>query len=245
MTDRGNEELETLNGVLNDPERLAEYKKPYDNYRPSLLPRILGEILVACGNIVYGEIPSYLKFRAVEVIARVPYHSWASAAYTLLTMFYGDEERALKLSTITKFSRFAQDNETMHVVVISCLARREKSGDPIRHTLIPLIFAFFYYWASYILYLVNPRYSLELNYLFESHAFEQYDRFLREHEEELKHKLVQSDFLLWYGRSPKHQYEFFESVRNDELIHRNRSIREIELHVERLSVHEAPTEAEV
>ena len=239
MTDRGNEETEILNAVLNDPERLAEYKTPYDNYVTSAVPRVLGEFLVACGNIVYGEAPSYLKFRAVEVIARVPYHSWASAAYTLLTMFYGDEEKALKLSAITKFSRFAQDNETMHVVVVSCLAKREGGGDPIRHTLIPLLFAFFYYWASYILYLVNPRYSLELNYLFESHAFEQYDRFLREHEDELRHKLVSSDFLTWYGRTPKHQYDFFQSVRNDELIHRNRSIREIELNVGRLQGEES------
>jgi|GEM_PF-306227 len=245
MTDRGDSDLESLNAVLSDPEKLAEYKRPYDNYVPSLIPRILGEFLVTCGNIVYGEEPSYLKFRAVEVIARVPYHSWASAAYTLLTMFYSNEERALKLSTITKFSRFAQDNETMHVVVISCLARRERGGDPVRHTLIPLLFAFFYYWASYILYMVNPRYSLELNYLFESHAFEQYDRFLKDNEHELKHKLVQSDFLAWYGRHPKHQYEFFESVRNDELIHRNRSIREIEINVERLQTEENPAEARV
>lgn len=234
MTDRNHHEFEELIAVLADPQKLKEYKEPYDNYKTSTLPRILGEVLVACGNIVYGEEPSYLKFRAVEVIARVPYHSWASAAYTLLTMFYADEKRALVLSAITQFSRLAQDNETMHVVVVSHLAAREYRSDPLRHTLIPLIFAFFYFWASYVLYLVKPRYSLELNYLFESHAFEQYDRFLALHEDELKHKLVPSEFLAWYGRAPKHQYEFFQSVRNDELVHRNRSIREIELNEGRL-----------
>lgn len=235
MTERTeHDEVESLNVILNDPEKLAEYKRPYDGYKVSLVPRILGEFLVACGDIIYGEKPSYLKFRSVEVIARVPYHSWASAAYTLLTLFYSNETRALKLSTITAFARFAQDNETMHVVVVSCLARRERWNDPIRQTVIPLLFAFFYFWASYLLYMINPRYSLELNYMFESHAFEQYDRFLKENEHELRHKLVQSDFLTWYGRAPKHQYDFFQSVRNDELIHRNRSIREIELNVGRL-----------
>ena len=110
---------ELLVESLNDEATLKSYKEPLDTYRPSLLPRLLGGILVWCGNVIYGKKPSYLKFRAVEVIARVPYHSWASAAFTLLTLFYSDEKRALRLSTVARFARFASDNETMHVVVIS------------------------------------------------------------------------------------------------------------------------------
>lgn len=223
------DEFETLIETLNDDAALAAYKAPYDNYRPSLLPRILGGFLVWCGNIVYGK-PSYLKFRAVEVIARVPYHSWASAVFTLLTMFYADEKRALKLSAISRFARFASDNETMHVVVISALARKEQRSGVIRHTLIPMIFAFFYFWLSYLLYLVNPRWSLETNYLFEQHAFDQYSLFLKENEVALKAKPIESDFLAWYGRHPRSQYEFFRSVRNDEIVHRNQSIHEIDAH---------------
>lgn len=234
MPHRENEAFELLVEELNDPQQRAEYAAPYDDYRPSFAPRMLGRFLVFCGNVMYGEAPSYLKFRAVEVIARVPYHSWASAAYTLLTFCYRSEARAMRLSTISRFSRLAHDNETMHVVVVSHLAQHEHPAGFIRHTLVPMVFAFFYFWASYILYLINPRYSLELNYLFEEHAFEQYDRFLREHEDELKSKPVRSEFLLWYGRHPINQYEFFESVRNDELVHRNRSIREISLHAGRL-----------
>lgn len=223
---RGDEDLEQLNRNLNDPETLKKYKALYDHYRPSLLPRLLGGFLVACGNIFYGREPSYLKFRAVEVIARVPYHSWASAAYTLLTLFYRSEARALELSRVTRFARLSQDNETMHVVVISHLCMKQRAGW-MRHTLIPMWFAFFYFWWSYILYLINPRYSYELNYLFESHAFDQYSRFLETRGEELKKRPVQSEFLAWYGRHPRNEYEFFLSVRNDEIVHRNRSIEEI------------------
>src|SRR3990172_1939113 len=118
--------LEALNLELNDPEQLKAYKTPYDGYEPALLPRMLGSFLVFCGNLVYGHNPSYLKFRAVEVIARVPYHSWASAAFTLMTLFYTSEERAMKLSAIKNYATFASDNETMHVVVISTLSHREK-----------------------------------------------------------------------------------------------------------------------
>ena len=224
---KDNKGLEALNLELNDPEQLKAYKTPFDNYRPSFLPRLLGGLLVGCGNFVYGSKPSYLKFRSVEVIARVPYHSWSSVAYTLLTMFYSDEKRALRLSDVTRYARIAQDNETMHVVVISHLTRLEEKVGFIRHSLIPMMFAFFYFWASYFLYLFSPRSALELNYIFEQHAFDQYSLFLEFRGEELKKKPIDSEFLRWYGRNPRNQYEFFLSVRNDELIHRNQSIREM------------------
>ncbi len=180
-----------------------------------------------CGNLVYGREPSYLKFRAVEVIARVPYYSWTSAEYSLMTFFYTNQEKAMKLSNTTKFARMAEDNETMHVIVISQLAKAERKAGFIRHTLIPMLFAFFYFWSSYFLYLLKPRYSYELNYLFESHAFAQYDRFLELFGDELHKKPILNDFLDWYGRYPRSQYEFFLSVRNDEIIHRNMSIERI------------------
>jgi ubiquinol oxidase len=226
MTD-AHDEAEKLVESLNDEATLRAYKTPLDDYQPSFIPRLLGGILVFCGNAVYGK-PSYLKFRAIEVIARVPYHSWSSAAFTLLTVFYANEKYALELTHIARFAQFASDNETMHVVVISDLARTEQPAGIIRHTLIPLFFAFGYFWLSYFLYLINPRWSLETNYLFEQHAFDQYSLFLKDNEEMLKSKPISSEFLTWYGRHPRNHYEFFRSVRNDELVHRNRSIHEIQ-----------------
>lgn len=227
---RGDTDLEKLNQELNDPAILAEYKRPFDTYQVAPLPRLLGGWLVFCGNLFYGHEPSYLKFRAVEVIARVPYHSWSSAAYTMLTLFYRDQKKAMRLSEVSKYSRIAQDNETMHVVVISQLAAKEEKAGYVRHTLIPMLFAFFYFWWSYWLYMVNPKWSYELNYMFENHAFEQYNRFLEKRGEELKKKPMECEFLTWYGRNPRSEYEFFLSVRNDEIIHRNTSIREIDGH---------------
>ncbi|MBX9765151.1 hypothetical protein K2X83_00745, partial [Patescibacteria group bacterium] len=109
---------------LNDEQELAAFKAKYDGYKPGFVPRILGSLLVFCGNAVYGKKPSYLKFRAVEVIARVPYHSWESAAFTFLTMFFMNEKKAIALSNVAWFGRMASDNETMHVVVISQLAKK-------------------------------------------------------------------------------------------------------------------------
>ena len=216
---------EKLVETLKDPQSLEAYKNSCGEVYISILPRLLGGFLIGAGNLLYGHKPSYLKFRAVEVIARVPYHSWAAVAHTLLTLFYRNEKKALELCEDSNFARLSQDNETMHVIVISQLSDKEKKGNVFTHTIIPMLFAFFYYWVSYITYFFKPSWSLQVNYLFENHAFEQYDRFLKENEEMLKSKPIESEFLSWYGREFLTQYDFFVSVRSDELIHRNKSIK--------------------
>lgn len=221
---------EELVRQLCDPKLRDDYARPLDDYKPGIVPSVLGWLLVLMGNVFYGHKPSYLKFKAIEVVARIPYQSWESAAYTLLTAFYGNEAHAVRLCRMAAFSRFAQDNETMHVVVISSIVRKMNKDAFFRHTLIPILFCFFYFWAIYLIYMFSHRAALELNYVFESHAYRQYSQFLKDNEDHLRSTPVMSDFLAFYGREFRNEYEFFESVRNDELIHRNRSIREIESH---------------
>ena len=219
---------EDLVRQLIDPELRADYARPYDNYWPGIIPTLFGWFLVFTGTLMYGRKPSYGKFKAIEVIARIPYQSWEVAAYTMLSAFHGNEKHAMRLTRTTAFSRAAQDNETMHVVVISHLARSHGGIGFFRHTLAPLLFALVYFWVIYILYMISHRTSLEMNYVFEKHAYAQYQEFLDTHGEELKKRTCSSEFLDFYGRKVMNEYEFFETVRNDELIHRNRSIREIE-----------------
>jgi hypothetical protein len=224
---------EALVRELNDPVLRAEYARTYDNYRPGIVARMFAFLLVGSGTLVYGKKPSYEKFKAIEVIARIPYQSWEVATYTLLTGLYANEERAIELTRTSRFSREAQDNETMHVVVISQIVKRLRCEGFFRHVFIPLLFALFYFWTIYLLYMISRRSALELNYLFENHAYHQYNEFLTLHGERLRDTCVQSDFLVFYGRHPRNEYELFESIRNDELIHRNRSIRELEAHLKR------------
>lgn len=219
---------EALIRELNDPTLRNEYARAFDSYKPGIVPSILGWLLVFSGTVVYGKKPSYGKFKAVEVIARIPYQSWEVATYTLLTGFYSNEKRAIALAKTSAFSRQAQDNETMHVVVITQICKRLRCTGFFRHTLIPLLFAFFYFWTIYLLYMVSPKSALELNFLFESHAYAQYQEFLEREGERLRDTPIVSDFLTFYGREVRSEYELFESIRNDELVHRNRSIRELQ-----------------
>ncbi len=220
-------EHETLVQQLKDPAFLQSYKEPYDNYKVSIVPKILGGLLVSMGTIVYGKKPSYQKFKAVEVIARIPYQSWEVASYMFLTGVYSNESKAIALTKTSHFSREAQDNETMHVVVISQIVQKEHANNFILHTLIPLLFSLFYFFAVFILYVVHKKSALELNYVFESHAFSQYDMFIKENEEMLKQKSVSSAFLDFYGRKVENEYDLFLTIRNDELIHRNQSVEKL------------------
>ncbi len=222
---------EALVKELNDSVLRAEYARAYDNYKTGFVARMLGNLLVGSGNLIYGKKPTYEKFKAIEVIARMPYQSWEVATYTLLTGFYADEKRAIELTKTSQFSREAQDNETMHVIVMAQIVKRLKCEGFFRHVLIPLLFSFFYFWTLYVLYMLSRKSALELNYIFENHAYHQYSEFLTLYGERLRDTAVHSDFLVYYGRHPRSEYELFESIRNDELIHRNRSIRELQAHV--------------
>lgn len=222
-------EHEKLVQQLMDPILRDEYARPYDHYQVGPVAKFLGGILVWSGNFVYGKTPTYAKFKAIEVIARIPYQSWEVATYTMLTALYRDEKRAIELAKTSAFSRMAQDNETLHVVVISQIVCKLKCETFFKHVLVPLIFAFFYFWTIYILYIFSKRSALELNYIFENHAYHQYSDFLRLNERALKHRMCEYEFLSFYGREARTEYDLFESIRNDELIHRNRTIRELEM----------------
>jgi ubiquinol oxidase len=224
-----NAEHELLSKKLDDEETLSTYRLECDNCEVSTTARVLGNFLVFLGNFFYGKKPSYEKFKAIEVIARIPYQSWEVASYVFLSAFHGNEKKAIELAKTSAFSRMAQDNETMHVVVISHIVQREHGASFIMHTFIPVIFSLFYFWAIFILYFISPRRALELNYLFEDHAFHQYDQFLKEQGEVLRHKPITSEFLDFYGRHVRNEYELFLSIRNDELVHRNSSMHHARL----------------
>lgn len=221
---RGDAEFESLNISLNDETRFREYKRAGDAQAVVALPRQLFAFFVFLGDLVYGKAPSYEKFAAIEVVARVPYRAWSLACYTLGALWSPDEKRALERAELGRYARIAGDNETMHVVVIANLARTHAGFSVLYHVVLPSLFALGYFVFSFLLYLASPRYGRELNYLLEEHALEQYSRFLEQEEGRLRATPCASEFLAWYGRHPTTEFEFFRSVRNDELIHRNSSL---------------------
>lgn len=196
------------------------------NIKPHISPSVLflGYALFAFMNLMYGKKPSLGKFRALEVVARIPYQSWEVVHYFLTTHFYANERRAIGLFRDSEFARSAQDNETMHVVVITQMCKSEKTGTGIlRFYIVPLLLAYVYAIFCLLFYFFTPRKAYELNYIFENHAREQYTIFLANNEH-FKEKPLQSKFLEMYGRANDNYYDFFTGVRDDEIKHRDRSL---------------------
>jgi hypothetical protein len=212
---------------LNDAAERREAFERFEHYKLGFVPHVLGKLIIGLASRFYGRAPSYVKFRAIEIIARIPYQSWEVFSYCAQTLFFADEERALRLSTISEFSRVAQDNETMHVVVISQLMKKHGDARFLRSTIVPMFMAFVYAGISFVLYGIKKRWSFELNYYFEHHAYLQYQEFLDSNEAHLKANEANCGFLDFYGRKVRNEYEFFELVRNDELLHRNMSVESI------------------
>jgi ubiquinol oxidase len=217
---------EELVQALFETETFESYRANEAHIKIGALPRFLGKVLVTTGNLFYGSKPSYAKFKALEIVARIPYQSWEVATYILLTLFFADEQRAIRLSKVSYFTRVAQDNETMHVVLMSGLAKKYDQDTFWMHTFVPVVFSFVYFLCIFVLFLMHRKSAFELNYCFESHAFDQYQCFLDMEGARLKFAPVQSEFLEFYGRHVKNEYELFVSIRNDELIHRNQSVTE-------------------
>ena len=203
----------------------GQRKRP-EEAQISPLPRLVAKLLISGTSLLYGHEPSYRKFRALEVIARAPYHSWEAAAFFLLTFFYADERRALALAATTRFARTAQDNETLHVVVVSGLARQAGQCGFWRDTAVPLALTLAASTASFLLFLANPPWSFEVNAVLEAHAYEQYGRFLAKHGEALKKTPISGPFLAWHGRATSTEYAFFRSVQRDERAHWHASLQQ-------------------
>ncbi|MDQ5952352.1 MAG: ubiquinol oxidase [Patescibacteria group bacterium] len=193
----------------------------YKDFRAATAPKILARALFMATDLVYGKAPSYNKFYAIEIIARIPYQSWEMWSYIVQTLYFSQEQKTIELGELAHFSRVAQDNETMHVVVIGTILQKQHS---LIRLAFPFILSFIYFQACFLLHLLSRTWAYELNFLFEEHAYRTYDAFLQRESEQLKQAPLDSAYLKWYGRDVKNQYEFVELVRNDELLHRNASV---------------------
>ena len=203
---------------------MTDHKQNPDVKISAFVTVLMGPLFVMM-DVLYGKQPTLGKFRVLEVIARIPYQSWEILNYFIATHFYTDEERAIQLFQDSHYPRYAQDNETMHVVVVTQLCIKEKVGTGFfRFHVIPILMAYGYSVFCTLFYFFTPRKSYELNYVFEDHARKQYQIYL-DLNPGLREKRLESKFLAVYGRGDvDNYYDFFAGVRDDEIEHRDNSL---------------------
>jgi hypothetical protein len=187
----------------------------------------LAQILFIWLNLFYGRKRSLLKFKVLEVIARVPYQAWEHIAYIAMTHTYGRPGFARRIFEFVKESRHEQDNEQWHLLIEEEMTGKKGLKENFfLHRVMPQIMAFFFYHVSWLLYVVKPAWSYALNADFEDHAEHEYMEFVREHPE-LEQEPFESDFKEDYGDFLS-VADLFRQIALDERKHKEESMARIE-----------------
>ena len=134
-------------------------------------------------DLVYGRPRTLEKFRVLELVARVPYQAWENVAYVAVTHTARQPGFARRVFNRVRTSRWEQDNEQWHLLILEELTRDAPRGSFVKSRVIPQVLAFGYYQLSWMMYVARPAWSYRLNADFEDHAEHEYALLVQEHPE--------------------------------------------------------------
>ena len=194
---------------------------------PRMRYGLLAGMLFLGMDLFYGRKRTLSKFKVLEVIARVPYQSWEHVAYVAMTHKFGEPDFARRIFDFVLESRKQQDNEQWHLLILEEMIHRQSQKEGfLRYRLLPQLIAFFYYHVSWLLYVIRPRLSYQLNAHFEDHAEHEYMEFVRENPS-LEETPFESIFKKDYG-SFESEADLFRRIALDEREHKIESLARME-----------------
>ena len=182
--------------------------------RAGLSARVLFVVM----DVVYGKPRTLEKFRVLELIARVPYQAWENVAYVAVTHTARQHEFARRVFDRVRVSRWEQDNEQWHLLILEELTRDAPRGSWLKSRLLPQIIAFAYYQLSWLTYAIRPAWSYRLNADFEDHAEHEYALLVSEHPE-WEDTPFTSEFVEDFGRYAS-LADLFRQIGYDERLHK-------------------------
>ncbi len=175
--------------------------------------------LFAAMDVLYGRDRTLRKFRVLELVARVPYQAWENVAYVAVTHTARQPRFARRIFDKVRVSRFEQDNEQWHLLVLEELLEDDPARRGfVRHRLAPQVLAFAYYQLSWLMYALRPAWSYRLNADFEDHAEHEYALLVEEHPE-WETTPYSGSFVDDYGRYAT-LADLFRQIGYDERLHR-------------------------
>jgi len=190
--------------------------------RPRRNYSVAARILFGLMDLLYGRDASLMKYRVLEIVARVPYQAWENVAYVAITHTSDTPEFARDIHDRVVETRAQQDNEQWHLLIIEEMLHASGHRHRlVRDRIIPQIVAFAYYQLSWALYTISPRWSYRLNADFEDHAEHEYMNYVADHPE-LDASPWESFFSDDYG-AHETVGDLFRSIGNDERIHKEES----------------------
>jgi len=182
--------------------------------RYSLSARLLFTIM----DRLYGRHRTLEKFRVLELVARVPYQAWENVAYVAVTHTASQPRFARRVFQRVRTSRFEQDNEQWHLLILEDLTGGSGRRSFVRSRVIPQLLAFAYYQLSWFMFAIRPAWSYRLNADFEDHAEHEYALLVSEHpgwEEAAYHGEFTIDFGAYDCLA-----DLFRQIGYDERLHR-------------------------
>jgi len=194
---------------------------------PAVRAGLLARALFGVMDIAYGKALDLRKFVVLELVARVPYQAWENVAYVAISHRQRSPAFARRIFEYVREARAAQDNEQWHLFILQELMDRQPRRRAfLLFGLLPQLLAFGYYHISWLLYVLNPRWSYALNADFEAHAERSYMRFVHEHAE-LDVEPWSSAYTGDYG-AYDNVGDLLRRIALDERAHRFASLQKIE-----------------
>ncbi len=177
-------------------------------------------------DALYGKKRTLSKFKVLELVARVPYQAWEQAAYIAITHVHHRTGMARRIHDRVLESRGQQDNEQWHLLILDELIDRSGVTESrIKFFWIPQAIAVVYYQLSWLLFVLRPKWSYQLNADFEDHAEHEYAHLVEEHPE-WERVPFESQFTAEYGDFDS-LADVFRQIGHDESVHKQESERHL------------------
>lgn len=146
---------------------------------------------------------NYARFFVLETIARVPYFAFMSILHMYESFGWWRRADYLKV-------HFAESwNEMHHLLIMEELGGNAWWFDRFLAQHI----AIFYYFMTALMYLISPRMAYHFSECVESHAFETYDKFIKEQGEELKKMPAPEVAVNYYTGGDLYLFDEFQTSR--------------------------------
>ena len=187
-------------------------------YKYNLMPKLL----FATMDLIAGKKHSLPKAKLLEILASIPYREWEIKKYFAITRHFRNKNKVDESKTIIEWSREAQDNEYIHLLVI----HEKMKEDGIKDTWYLSSFVVFlavcsYVFMSKIFRIFSLKSALYFNAQFEDHAEHVYAEFVSEHPE-LETQLLTNELVKKYA-DVDNWADVFRRISLDERDHRNNS----------------------
>ncbi|KAI3741016.1 hypothetical protein L1987_58680 [Smallanthus sonchifolius] len=163
---------------------------------------LLTESVIKVLDTLYHD-RDYPRFFVLETIARVPYFAFMSVLHMYESFGWWRKSEYLKV-------HFAESwNEMHHLLIMEELGGNAWWFDRFLAQHI----AIFYYFMTVFMYALSPRMAYHLSECVESHAFETYDKFIKEKGDELKQLPPSKIAVKYYTEEDLYLFDEFQTAR--------------------------------